>query len=95
MRVILKIKKYFLFVLILQIFLTSFINFFHTERIITKNKNCLACQFLKSFYLENEIEKIFIPQPTLISTLKPQNTPHYIVTHQVFEFSRAPPFIAI
>jgi len=73
--------------------LTLFINFFHTEEVITDTDNCPACQFQNSSITTSQINFFFLPPPRIMGNLEV----FYLVDcHSVFFIepsSRSPPEI--
>lgn len=87
-------KKYFnLAFLITFLFVSLFINFFHTEKTLTQNDNCPACQFQNSSITTSQINFFYIPPPSILSINKSSESFNYTHFFFVDPTSRSPPQI--
>lgn len=80
-------------VLFAFLFIVLFINFFHTEKTLTTNENCPACQFQTSSLTTNQIPFSFLPQPSLLGLFKTVDTFHFTYILTIHPISRSPPFV--
>jgi hypothetical protein len=80
----------FLFVFLI---ITLFINFFHTEKIFTKDDNCPACNFLHSSLTTTQINFFHLPPPSIFSILKTFESFNYTYILFIDPSSRSPPKI--
>lgn len=89
-----KNKKYFnLLFLSLFLFITLFINFFHTEKTLERNDNCPACQFQHSSLTTSQINFFCLPPLSFLSTLQPLESFNYTYLFSIDPASRSPPQI--
>lgn len=77
----------------LFLFITLFFNFLHTEKTLTANENCPACQFQNSSLTTSQIHFAFLPQPSVLGLLKTVDKFHYNYISTVHPASRSPPQI--
>jgi hypothetical protein len=85
-------RKYFtLSVLFAFLFLTLFINFFHTEKTLEENDNCPACHFQNSSLATCHINFFHLPPPSILGVLKFIKTLNYSFTYTIEPTSRSPP----
>jgi len=87
-------KKYFnLAFLLTYLFLTLFINFFHTEKNIKSDHSCPACHFQNSTLTTNHINFFCLPQLSLLELLKTNESINYWQIYFADPTSRSPPQI--
>jgi hypothetical protein len=84
-----------LFILILSLFLldTLFLNFFHTEKTLTVDKNCPADNFQVSTISDGQVNLFFIPGLFFLFFIYSLSwlAPYFWVTHR--RVSRSPPLV--
>jgi len=87
-------KKLFnLTFLLIFLTLTLFVNFFHTEEIITDTDNCPACQFQCSSVTTGHINFFFLPPPQIAGNLEIFYSFDYQSVYSIDPVSRSPPKI--
>jgi len=88
-------KQKLLNLIFLFVFLTItlFINFFHTETIITQDNNCPACNFLKSNLTKGYINFFHLSAPVVLEMLKISYSFNYSFIFSIDLASRSPPQI--
>ncbi len=79
--------------LLIFLFLTLFINFFHTEKTVQPNHFCPACHFLNSTLATNQINFFHLPQLYLLEILKKIESFNYWQVFFIDSTSRSPPQI--
>lgn len=75
------------------LFLTLFINFFHTEKNILRNDNCPACHFQNSTLTTSQINFFQLPQLFLLETRITFYSFNYKQIFFINPTSRSPPQI--
>lgn len=75
------------------LFFTLFINFFHTERHLTDNDNCPACNFQISTFTTHQIIFFILPHPDILGILKTYLSFNYHYIFVIEPSSRSPPQI--
>ncbi len=79
--------------LLIFLFTTLFINFFHIEKNLTEERTCPACNFLNSSLTTSQINFFTLPRLTAIGPLPTIYTFHYHYTAAINPLSRSPPQI--
>jgi hypothetical protein len=77
----------------LFIFVTLFINFFHTETAFSESDNCPACHFQNSSITTGQIHIPFVPQPVFFGIQQTSEFFHYTFLTVIEANSRDPPKI--
>jgi len=77
--------------LFLFLFVTLFINFFHTEKTLCKNDTCPACNFQNSSLTTSQINFFHLPPPSILSLFKLTESFNYEYILLVDPSSRSPP----
>ena len=89
-----KYRKYYNIIFLFTFLaVTLSINFLHTEKTLTENDNCPACNFLNSSFTTSQINFFHLPPPFISGILKSHYafTYKYIIT--IDPSSRSPPEI--
>jgi len=86
-----KRKIFNLVFLFLFLNLTLFINFFHTEEIISDTDNCPACQFQNSSITTSQINFFILPPPPITGNLEDFYSFDYHSIIYIEPSSRSPP----
>ncbi len=73
------------------LFITLSINFFHTEKILTRNDNCPACQFQNSSLTTHQINFFHLTPPLLLGLLSPPESFNHAFILSIQPSSRSPP----
>lgn len=85
-------KKYSILAsLFLFLLVSLFINFLHCEKILTRNDNCPACQFLDSSLTTNQIDFFHLPPPSILGVLKSLESFNHTYILSPNQTSRSPP----
>lgn len=77
--------------LFLFLFITLSINFFHTEKTLTRNDNCPACQFQSSSLTTSQINFFHLTPPLLLGLLNSPESFNYAYILSIHPSSRSPP----
>ena len=88
-----KIKLLNLLFLLIFLFATLFINFFHTDKTVLSKDDCTACNFLHSTLATSQINFFQLPQLYLLETLKTFYSFSYQKIFSLIPTSRSPPQI--
>jgi len=88
-----KIKLLNLLFLLIFLFATLFINFFHTDKTVLSKDDCPACNFLHSTLATSQINFFQLPQLYLLETLKTFYSFSYQKIFSLIPTSRSPPQI--
>jgi hypothetical protein len=88
-----KIKLLNLVFLLIFLFATLFINFFHTDKTVLSKDDCPACNFLHSTLATSQIHFFQLPQLYLLDTLKTFYSISYKKIFSINPTSRSPPQI--
>jgi hypothetical protein len=88
-----KIKLLNLSFLLVFLFTTLFINFFHTDKTVLSKDNCPACNFQHSTLATSQIHFFQLPQLYLLEPLKTFYSFSYSKTSYLNPTSRSPPQI--
>lgn len=75
------------------LFISLFINFFHTEKNVLPDHFCPACHFQKSTLATNQINFFHIPQLNILEILKTFHSFNYTYIFSIESTSRSPPQI--
>jgi hypothetical protein len=88
-----KVRIKFLNLAFIFIFLnlTLFINFFHTEEIVTDTDNCPACQFQNSSITTSQTNFFILPPPPITGDLEVFYSFDYNSVFFIESSSRSPP----
>jgi len=86
-----KIKLLNLLFLLIFLFATLFINFFHTDKTVLSKDDCPACNFLHSTLATSQINFFQLPQLYLLETLKTFYSFSYQKIFSLIPTSRSPP----
>jgi hypothetical protein len=86
-----KQRRQILFFLALFLFVTAFINFFHTDEQLNERDDCPACHFLNSTFTTNQIDFFFIPPPVVSGLLESRCFRTYRSIAVIHCTSRSPP----
>jgi len=88
-----KTKHFNLLFLLIFLFATLFINFFHTEKTVLSKDDCPACNFLHSTLATSQINFFQLPQLYLLDILKTFYSFSYQKIFFINPTSRSPPQI--
>jgi hypothetical protein len=88
-----KIKLLNILFLLVFLFATLFINFFHTEKNVMDNDNCPACNFMHSTMATSQINFFHLPQLYFLDILKTFYSFSYQKIFPINPTSRSPPQI--
>jgi hypothetical protein len=75
------------------LFVTLFINFFHTEKNFTRDDNCPACRFQNSSLTTTQINFFHLPPPSIFTILITFESSNYTYILFIDPSSRSPPTI--
>jgi len=79
--------------LVIFLFVSLFINFFHCEKKVRSSHFCPACQFQNSTLATNQINFFQLPQLALLEILKSFESFQYNQIYFVPPASRSPPLV--
>ncbi len=87
-----KHRKYYNIILLFTFLaVTLFINFLYTEKTLTENDNCPACNFLNSSLTTSQIHSFHLPQLLLLDRLRIFESFNYQQTFFIHPNSRDHP----
>lgn len=75
------------------LFVTLFINFFHTETTIEENDNCPACHFQNFSLATNHIHFFSLIPPSILGIFRFFYTFNYHYIYIIEPASRSPPYV--
>jgi hypothetical protein len=86
-------KRFNLAFLFVFLFIVIFANFLHTEKTLTEDDNCPACQFQHSSLTTAHINFFSLPTPSFLRILKSFESFNYALIFSITPNSRSPPQI--